>query len=412
MELNPIKKGIALSAVILSSVSFVFADANADLTKAVMSHDVPGIKTAIAAGANVNNPDASGNSVLFGAVWWPDAVQALVDAKADVNLKNKVGSTPLMSAAMQGEPESIKILLAAGADVKAVNNAGQSALWLGSLCGCNATALKEMIDAGADPNQKDASGMTCLYTLVQGSKTPAEQVALVKSQTPYFQKAGLVLNHRFTDPKESDYSSIGDMVTVLINAKADVNATIAPANVTAMMMAAKNGRNDAVIALINAKADVKAKSVNGWTALWLCADDINCQDAAIALIAAGADVNTIVPIGGLVQKNGVKGKTTHVTNWHGGTIDLDFNGDLKKISVLMVACKEGSAKLVKALIDAKVDLTPVCEGGFNDGENFVTISMSALSVAYNFGHDDVVKLLTDAKSLDVSAAGKKTKKKK
>ena len=49
----------------------------------------------------------------------PDAVKVLLDAKADVNAKEKLrGTTPLMWAAEQAHPEAIKLLLASGADVQ------------------------------------------------------------------------------------------------------------------------------------------------------------------------------------------------------------------------------------------------------------------------------------------------------
>jgi uncharacterized protein len=410
LKLSARLKNGAITIVLMTAFSgLAFGDSNLDLVNAVKAHDVAGIKTAIANGANVNNADESGNSPIFGAVWWPDAVKALIDSRANVNLKNKAGATPLMSAAAQGETESVKLLLAAGADVKAVNDAGQSVLWLACSDGSQASTLKALVDAGADPNAKDKSGMTCLYVLVSFGKTPAERMATVKSQTPYFTKAGLVLNSRYTDPKVSDYSPVGEMVTVLINAKADVNVTLEPANITAMMMAAKNGRNDAIIALLNAHANFKEVSKNGWTALWLAADDLGCEEAALALIKAGADVNTTVGIAPLVQKNGIKAKPVHVKNYHGGSIDLDLTTDTHDVTVLMNAAKEGSAGLVKALIDAKADLNPRCEGGFNDGTAVVTISMTAVAVAANFGHPDVAKLLADAGAEDINESGKKRK---
>ena len=402
-----LKECVITTILMVALSSGALADSNLDLVNAVKAHDVNAIKNAIANGANVNNPDESGNSPIFGAVWWPDAVKALIDGKANVNLKNKAGATPLMSAATQGETESVKLLLAAGADVNVTNDAGQSALWLAAGSSCEATTLKALIDAGADPNAKDKSGMTPLYVLVAYGKTPAERVVTVKSQTPYFTKVGLALNARYTSPKESDYSSIGDMLAVLINARADVNANIESANISAIMMAAKNGRNDAILALLKAGAKADEKSKNGWTALWLAADDIGCEEAALALIKAGADVNTTVAIGPLVQKNGVKARAVHVKNYHGGSLDLDVTSEMHDVTVAMVAAKEGSARLVKALIDAKADLTPICEGAFNDGTAVVTIRMNAVGVASSFEHPEVAKILTDAGVEEVSESGKK-----
>ncbi len=55
-------------------------------------------------------------------------LQILIDNGADMEKKEEIGNTPLLSAACQGFFSSIKKLLAAKADVAATNNAGQNIL--------------------------------------------------------------------------------------------------------------------------------------------------------------------------------------------------------------------------------------------------------------------------------------------
>lgn len=69
-------------------------------------------------GANVNHGAKSGEqtallSAIYGA--HPEAVQALIDLKADVNSKTKDGTTPLKAAQKGDQDDIIKILKAAGA---------------------------------------------------------------------------------------------------------------------------------------------------------------------------------------------------------------------------------------------------------------------------------------------------------
>ena len=64
-----------------------------------------------------------------------DVVQALIAAKADVNLKNTLGSTPLHFAAQEGCTETLEALIAAGADVNARNEDGNTPLHLAALNG-------------------------------------------------------------------------------------------------------------------------------------------------------------------------------------------------------------------------------------------------------------------------------------
>ena len=69
-------------------------------------------------GANVNHGAKSGDqtallSAIYGA--HPEAVQALIELKADVNSKMKDGTTPLKAAQKGDQDDIIKLLKAAGA---------------------------------------------------------------------------------------------------------------------------------------------------------------------------------------------------------------------------------------------------------------------------------------------------------
>src|SRR5439155_9517459 len=69
-------------------------------------------------GANVNHGAKSGEqTALLSAIYsaHPEAVQALIDLKADVNAKTKDGTTPLKAAQKGDQDDIIKILKAAGA---------------------------------------------------------------------------------------------------------------------------------------------------------------------------------------------------------------------------------------------------------------------------------------------------------
>ena len=56
-----------------------------------------------------------------------EIAKALIDAGADLNLKNNDGSTALITAAFFGQKEIVKYLLEKGADKTAVNNHGSNA---------------------------------------------------------------------------------------------------------------------------------------------------------------------------------------------------------------------------------------------------------------------------------------------
>lgn len=62
-----------------------------------------------------------------------DIAKILVEAGADVNKKNNVGTTPLMEAAIRGETECAKLLIDAGADVGLCDKNGFTALELAKM---------------------------------------------------------------------------------------------------------------------------------------------------------------------------------------------------------------------------------------------------------------------------------------
>ena len=64
-----------------------------------------------------------------------DIAKILVEAGADVNKKNKIGTTPLMEAAIRGETKCAKLLIDAGADLSLRDNKGFTALDLSKMHG-------------------------------------------------------------------------------------------------------------------------------------------------------------------------------------------------------------------------------------------------------------------------------------
>lgn len=98
-----------------------------DIQAAVLSNNLEVVKQHIKAGTDINKKDAmSGSTPLITAVSFgkKEIAKALIDAKANLNLKNNDGSTALHSAAFFCRTELVQILIDAGADQAAKNNFG------------------------------------------------------------------------------------------------------------------------------------------------------------------------------------------------------------------------------------------------------------------------------------------------
>jgi ankyrin repeat protein len=124
----------------------VSAQAQVDLNRALMDAawqgDADLVKTLLSKGADVAAIDKNGGNALMTAVFSPavclygtGAVEALLSKHAPLNARNKLGETALMIAAgYKGSTNSCKsvkavqLLLDAGADVNLKDDRGQTAL--------------------------------------------------------------------------------------------------------------------------------------------------------------------------------------------------------------------------------------------------------------------------------------------
>lgn len=113
------------------------------------------------AGADVNAPDRLGSTPLHAAARvgrHAEVIEALVNAGADVHARRSDGSTPLHTAAEWGRsPEVVEALVAAGADVNARDNTGNTPLhrFRGS---SHPAVARRLIGLGADPLARNDQG--------------------------------------------------------------------------------------------------------------------------------------------------------------------------------------------------------------------------------------------------------------
>jgi ankyrin repeat protein len=159
------------------------------LMTAAQTGNVETIKALVTHGANVNAAEKwQGQTALtYAAIEnHADAVKLLAEVGADINVRSKrlefpdfvfktagmiyvvqpVGSwTPLMYAARDGAIDAVRALADVGADLNLVDPEGTTALTLAIINGRFDTAVA-LLEKGADPNVPDKNRMTPLYAAV------------------------------------------------------------------------------------------------------------------------------------------------------------------------------------------------------------------------------------------------------
>lgn len=98
-----------------------------DIHGAIISNNLEVVKQHIKAGSDLNAKEPmSGSTPLISAATFnrADIAKALIDAKADLEIKNNDGSTALHTAAFFGRIEIVQLLIDAKADKTIKNNFG------------------------------------------------------------------------------------------------------------------------------------------------------------------------------------------------------------------------------------------------------------------------------------------------
>lgn len=143
---------------------------NDPLFKAVADGDVAQVRTLLATGLDVNEPDSDGVTPLWKALYRrssDEMMALLVDNGANVELAEKeLGRTPLHWAASSNRTALLALLLDKGANIEVRDKAGDTPLHCASYDGSTESA-KLLIDRGADVNARGAQQRTPIFKAIE-----------------------------------------------------------------------------------------------------------------------------------------------------------------------------------------------------------------------------------------------------
>ena len=148
------------------------------------------VRALIDAGAEVNVRDNEGNTPLHFSVKrinrekvptrdYEGIIRLLLEKKADVHIVNVGGATPLhTAAAFRADPSAVEMLIQAGADVNLKTSASYGG-WTplhGAAARNSGGIIAVLLKHGADPTAKDGRGLTPLQVAEQGGFADAAKV--------------------------------------------------------------------------------------------------------------------------------------------------------------------------------------------------------------------------------------------
>ncbi|MEA3212139.1 MAG: hypothetical protein QOE70_5196 [Chthoniobacter sp.] len=250
-----------------------------------MAAEVQTVTVLLAAGAEVNALDRERSTPLHHAAMSPrpDLARALLDAGAKIDARNQTGLTPLHNAALFGGRETLEFLLDRGADPEGrALLTGVPPLLMAVTRG-DPAIVRVLLDHRADVNALGPEGETALCrAAILGS---GDLVRLLIER-------GANVNARFSPTNRTPAHVAAargfvPLLNLLLAHGADPEAKDR-AGFTPLHDAAEHGRTLAVRALLNAGAPPDAVNLAGRTALWQAASQDQSETVAY-LLQHGAD---------------------------------------------------------------------------------------------------------------------------
>lgn len=253
------------------------------------SYSVSLCKTLIDAGADIHLKDACGDTILASCVsdkkTPPEIVRELIDRGAEFKFYQRP-YPPIIFAARHGAKEVVELMLEKGCRSDVKDREGRT-LMNAAIEGKNHETVKFLMARGADPHSRDVSGFG--KTLLEYAADSGD-VDLIKAVTTALAAK---------DGKQAQHETFGTLAlaakkgdTATVKTLVEAGIPVDSANwegETGLMMSAAYGRLTVLQYLLSKGADINARDKNGSTALHYAAAESQVEAIGI-LIQAGADV--------------------------------------------------------------------------------------------------------------------------
>jgi ankyrin repeat protein len=308
-------KGLAAGALSLLLIVSAGARAASPVADAASEADAGHVRALIAAGADVNLPQADGSTALLWAAYQsdPQLVAELIAAGADPNAANKFGVTPLLQASRTGDVPVIDALLAGGADPDIAIRDGETPLMAAARAG-SVPSVAVLLEHGADPDAAEAfQGQTALMWATAEGHLEVVDALLNAGADPNIQARASELTKRST---RTDFPSGG---------------------FTALMWAARDGNEAVIRRLVEGGADINLKNADNASAMMIAI--VNDRfDLAAKMLELGADPDD----GSLYQAVEMRDATTDWLAKDGTQWRADYPNELTALGLQRILLEAGA----------------------------------------------------------------------
>ncbi|MFC1478069.1 ankyrin repeat domain-containing protein [Candidatus Margulisiibacteriota bacterium] len=339
------------------------------------------IKLLIEAGADLN-AECYGQPVLIWAAISGHTEVVKILTKSGADLEAMyVGATALIWAAKEGHTEIVELLIESGADLNATGEAGETALMQAAYEGHEEIAELLIKDRAKSLVAAARKGHSSKVKIIIEEKVRALKYAAKKGHT------GIEKLLNKTEIEEAAliwaaYEGHTEIVKLLIDAGVDHNSKDSSGE-TALSYATDNGHTEIIKLLIDKGTDLNAKDEDDRTALMLAAENGYTETVKL-LIDHGVDINAQDEDDRTALMLAAENGYTETVKLlidHGADTNTQDEDDR---TALMLAAKNGYTETVKLLIDRGADLNAQDED-----------DRTALMLAVRGGHTAMVKLLID-----------------
>ena len=373
----------ALLGALLMVVGAAAATGDPALVEAARNKDAQKLRALLNQKADVNVRAADGSTALLWVSHWNDVETAglLIRAGADANAANAFQMTPLVQACVNGSAPMVDLLLQAGANPTTPIATGETPILKCAKSG-SADAIRMLLVRGADPNAKEPAQNQNALMWAAAEYHPAVVRTLIEANADLSAHT----KNRFTAlhfaARNGDTKSAG----LLLAAGVDINIKSQPENAAAGRQTARGGN---VAAAGQAPGGGRANSAMasaGATPL-LAATMRSQVPMALFLLDKGADPN--VMDGGLTPLHWA------ATMWESGTANPIYGLDDPMAGI---SDRQAKLQLVKALIakggDVNARITrqmPAFAGGYGD-----VVGATPFLLASSIADVEMMKILLDA----------------